>query len=169
MASDNVLPFERRAPPAAPHDLDVPAALARCRAMVDALGRHDLPDEVCEACVIMLLVNLHDLLQRARLLGQPVTFDDQIDQDCDVANVTELVAKCRNAACHVWGRANGGAKAYRFHRIAGDCPRACVIDGRTLGCDHHDDVAIYYGRIRLYLRRHAGRALDELGRLFMGA
>jgi hypothetical protein len=169
MATDNVFPFERRVPPAPPHDLDVPAALARCRAMVATLGRYDLPDEVGEACVIMLLVNLHDLLQRARSLGSPVVFADQVEQNDEIGNITELVAKCRNAACHVWGRASaGGARAFRYNRIAGYCPRAYVIDGKPLGCDYHDDVAIYHGHTRLYLKRHAGRAVDELGRLFLG-
>lgn len=164
MHNDNVIPFERRTPPAPPADLDIHGALARCRAMLSALTRIDLPDEVAEACVIMLLVNLHDLLQRARALGQPPVLHDGGD------DVAELVARCRNAACHVWGRASGGGPhAFRFQRITGLCPSAFTVDGKAYGCEYIDDIAIYYGVTRLYLKRHARRALDALESLFTGA
>jgi hypothetical protein len=170
MAKDNVFPFERRIAPAPPADFDVPGTLARCRAMLSALDGYGLSDEVAEACVVQLLVNLHDLLQRARALGQPLVFNDLVEPLGEVNNITELVAKCRNAACHVWGRRRSegaaGWHAFRFHRIAGYCPRAFAVEGRMLGCDYHDDVAVYYGHHRLYLKRHAGRALDELERVF---
>lgn len=169
MCADNVFPFERRVPPGPPSDFDTAGALRKCRALLKTLGRYDLDDEGFEACIVMLLVNLNDLLHGARLAGRPLLFADFIDQDAGVANVTELIAKCRNAACHVWGRANPGFSAFRFSRVAGYCPRATVVDGKALGCDFHDDVAIYYGSTRFYLHRHAGRAIDELGALFAGA
>jgi hypothetical protein len=166
MCADNVFPFERRVPPSPPRDFDTADALRKCRLLLQTLGRYDLAEESCEACVLMLLVNLHDLLQLARGAGSALTFDEHIDPDAGVANVTELVAKLRNAACHVWGRANSGYNAFRFHRVAGYCPRATLFQSKPIGCDYHDDMAIYYGTTRLYLKRHATRALDELDRLF---
>jgi hypothetical protein len=163
MPADNVFPFERRSPPSPPPDFDVAQAIRKCRALIDTLGQYDLPDETGEACVLMLLVNLHDLLQAAKATGKALTFADHIEPDAEAANITELVAKCRNAACHVWGRSNPGYDAFRFHRIAGYCPRATVVDDKTLGCEYHDDVAIYYGTCRIYLRRHLARALEQLG------
>jgi hypothetical protein len=170
MATDNVLPFERRAAPVPPADFDAPGALARCRAMLAALDGYGLADDVAEACVTMLLVNLHDLLQRARALGQALVFTELVEPLGEVGNITELVAACRNAACHVWGRRRSegarGSKAFHFHRIAGYCPRAFEVDGKMLGCDYYDDVALYYGHHRLYLKRHAARALADLEGLF---
>lgn len=167
MNTDNVFPFERRAPPAPPADFDATASLRTCRSVMQALGQYDLSETVYEACVAMLLVNLHDLLQTARAIGKPLVFAEHIDMKEDAPNITELVARCRNAACHVWTRATASnSTVYRFHRIAGYCPRAMQFDDKTLGCDYHDDVAIYYGRYRLYLRRHAARAIEELTELF---
>lgn len=166
MCADNVFPFERRMPPSPPSDFDSAEALHKCRALMKTLGQYDLPDETYEACVLMLLVNLHDLLQRAKAAGQPVTFTDHIEPDAEVDNVSELVAKSRNAACHVWGRSNASSNAFRFNRVAGYCRHATVFDGKTLGCEFHDDVAIYYGKCRLYLNRHAVRALVALADVF---
>jgi hypothetical protein len=169
MPSDNVFPFERRATPAPPRDFDTGGAIAKCRALVRMMGQYDLPDETCEAGALMLLVNLNDLLQAARMAGQALTFIDHIEPDAEVSNITELAAKCRNAACHVWGSTTPGFDAFRFYRISGYCPRATVIDGKTFGCEFHDDMAIYYGKTRIYLKRHAARALDLLDAIFSGS
>jgi hypothetical protein len=171
MNTDNVFPFERRAPPSPPADFDAARAIRTCRSLMQSLGQYDLSETVYEACVVMLLVNLHDLLQTARAVGRPLVFADYIDPKEDVANITELVAKCRNAACHVWTKqvpAQPGAPSaiYQFYRVAGYCPRATQFVDKVLGCDYHDDVAIYYGRYRLYLKRHVLRAVEELTVLF---
>jgi len=169
MNTDNVFPFERRAPPSPPADFDAGQAIRTCRSLMQSLGQYDLSETVYEACVVMLLVNLHDLLQAARAGGQPLVFSDYIDPKEDASNITELVAKCRNAACHVWPKpAAAQSMVYRFYRVAGYCPRATQLDDKVLGCDYHDDVAIYYGRYRLYLKRHVLRAIDELAGLFNG-
>ena len=177
MNTDNVFPFERRAPPSPPADFDAGQAIRTCRSLMQSLGQYDLSETVYEACVVMLLVNLHDLLQAARATGRPLVFADYIDPREDASNITELVAKCRNAACHVWTRPAPAQPAaqpapqsaiYRFYRVAGYCPRATQLHDKVLGCDYHDDVAIYYGRYRLYLRRHVLRAVEELAVLFDG-
>lgn len=165
MITDNVVPFERRVPPSPPMDFDAAEALRTCRALMQTLGQYDLSEVIYEACAAMLLVNLNDLLQTARSIGRPVDFAEHIDAREDARDVTELVARCRNAACHVWTR-SARSTIYRFHRITGYCPRAMQLDDRTLGCDYHDDVAIYYGGHRLYLKRHAARAIEELALVF---
>jgi hypothetical protein len=165
MITDNVVPFERRAPPGPPADFDAAAALRTCRALMQTLGQYDLSEAIYEACVAMLLVNLNDLLQTARSIGKPVDFADHIDTREEVRDVAELVAKCRNAACHAWTRTSRHTVS-RFHRIAGYCPHAMQLDDKTLGCDYHDDVAVYYGRHRIYLKRHAARAIEELTLVF---
>jgi hypothetical protein len=169
MRSDNVFPFERRATPRPPQDFDTAGAIAKCRALVKMMGQYDLPDETCEAGALMLLVNLNDLLQFARTAGQPLTFADHIEADAAVANISELVAKCRNTACHVWGRSSSGYDAFRFYRVSGYCPRATVFDGKTFGCEFHDDTALYYGKTRIYLKRHIARAVELLGGVFPGS
>ncbi|MEH6435593.1 hypothetical protein [Massilia sp. DD77] len=170
MNTDNVLAFERRAPPSPPADFDAVQAIRTCRSLVQSLGQYDLSEIVYEACVAMLLVNLHDLLQTARAIGKPLVFAEYLDPKEDATNITELVAKCRNAACHVWTKSSATkSTVYRFYRVAGYCPRATVLDDKALGCDYHDDVALYYGRHRLYLKRHVLRAIEELAVVFGGA
>lgn len=170
MTQDNVLAFERRAPPSPPADFNALASIRTCRSLMQSLGQYDLSEIVYEACVAMLLVNLHDLLQTARVIGRPLVFAEYMDPKEDAGNITELVAKCRNAACHVWTKSTSTkSTVYRFYRVAGYCPRATVLDDKPLGCDYHDDVAVYYGRYRLYLKRHVLRAIEELALVFSEA
>ncbi len=166
MGTDNVLPFERRVPPNPPQDFDVRHALRQCEALLKSLGQYQVADDMFEAGMALLLVNLNDLVQRARSVGQPLVFTEHVDTSEDVANISELVTRCRNAACHVWGRSSDISSAsLHFTRISGYYPRATVLDGKVLGCDFHDDIAVYYGRYRIYLNRHIGRAVRELARL----
>lgn len=170
MNHHNVFPFERRAAPSPPTDFDPTQTLRTCRSLMQALAQYDLTEVAYEACITMLLINLHDLLQAARSLGKPVLFSDHIDLQEDASNITELVAKCRNAACHVWIKpASAQASVYRFCRVVGYRPDAGELDGKPLGCDYEDDVAVYYGRYRLYLKRHVRRAIDELALIHAGA
>ncbi|OON63302.1 hypothetical protein B0920_07870 [Massilia sp. KIM] len=170
MSPDNIVPFERRAPPSPPPDFDPVHALRTCRSLMQALGQYELTEVAYEACITMLMINLHDLLQAARTLGKPLVFDEHIDAGEDAANITELVARCRNAACHVWVRpATLPASAYRFRRVRGGAPATPQAGDGYPACAFEDDVALYYGRYRLYLKRHVRRAIEELAPLFAPA
>lgn len=117
-----------------------------------------------EAAITSLLINLNDLLQKAKDVGSRVAFQDDVDVPGNpTADVTDLINKARNAACHLpsalqsvgWGR-------IRMNVYIGYCPRALVTPTETYGCDYADDVAVQYGPLRVYIGRHILRALIEV-------
>ena len=113
--------------------------------------------------VIYLLILLNELLQRASSLGKRVDFLEDIDQSRRSMDVTDLVNNCRNAACHIGsplGRVDDDV--FRFNVVTGAMPGAYQFRDETFGTDYADDTAIFYGYNRLYLGRHAFRALSEV-------
>ncbi|WP_454825348.1 hypothetical protein [Paraburkholderia xenovorans] len=116
-----------------------------------------------EPAVVFLLINLNDLLQKADDSGHRVTFNDYIGASAGINDVTTLVNKCRNAACHIGSsESNIDTNVFKFTVVVGEVPNAMRIGEHIYGCDFADDIAIFYGKNRLYLRRHAQRALDEV-------
>ncbi|WP_241300562.1 hypothetical protein [Burkholderia stabilis] len=115
-----------------------------------------------QAAVVQMLICLNDLLQKASKDKVRVNFVDQVQEG--VGDVTDLVSKCRNAACHIdsslcdveFGR-------YRFGVLIGRGDGVIVGDRPVIESEFDDDVAIFFGTTRLYLRRHAFRALREVG------
>lgn len=117
----------------------------------------------------MLLVNLSDLAAKAKAEGRRLTFSEDVDITEDINDVTDLISKLRNAACHVRSKSrNIGESAFYFNRFFGYFPKIIEKQGVFYGCDFADDVAVYYGQYRFYLKRHASRAVEELSRIFAG-
>jgi hypothetical protein len=57
-----------------------------------------------------------------------------------------------------------GLGKFTFNVIAGLAPSAFNLNGVKLGSDFADDIAIYYGEKRIYLRRHLLAALEAVVR-----
>ncbi|UOK70157.1 hypothetical protein [Ancylobacter polymorphus] len=114
--------------------------------------------------ITFILIHLNDVLQKASKLGRRITFKDDVGRHKDV---TELIRVARNACCHISSPEHliDGNK-FTFNLIAGICPDAIVIDGRSFGCEYNDDAAIYYGATRVYLKRHIVRAINEVTMVF---
>ncbi len=112
--------------------------------------------------IVFMLILLNDLLQKAKSSGSRIAFRDDINQQARVMDVTDLVNNCRNAACHLastLSRVEAGV--FRFNVVPGRQPNAIRLGNETFGSDYDDDIAIFYGANRLYLKRHAVRAFLE--------
>ena len=118
-----------------------------------------------ESVFIEVMVKLKDLLHFLNQLGRRVDFTHDVPED--IGDVTDLVAKVRNAACHeTSGDRRVGEITFVFNRIFGGIRHAVTLPtGDVLGSDYQDDVAFYYGSLRIYLKRHIFRAVDEIKNL----
>ena len=122
-----------------------------------------------KSAVIHLLIVLNDLLQKADDGGHRISFADDISPADDIKDVTTLVNKCRNAACHIPSKEKVfEGNTFDFNVFVGKAPNAMVVNGVTFGCDYEDDIAVQFGSRRLYLRRHAIRAFQEVTAVLRG-
>lgn len=121
--------------------------------------------------ITKLLILLSDLLKAADKIGRRCTFNDDIlvideQMASKIKDVTDLIIRCRAAACHI----TSGNQLFETNKL-----QMCVavgkgqmisINGKTLGSDYRDDIAIIWGPMRLYIRRHVMRAYEYVVPLF---
>jgi len=148
--------------PASDPRFEIWANLTRCQRLLatGVLSRRD--DPLFEAAVTTILIGLNDLLQKADRLNMRVDFKDNVDQIVGKErDVTDLISICRNAACHITSPLNTlGGMSFVFNTVRGKYPSALNINGAAIGCDFEDDMAIYWGSTRLYLKRHLLSSLE---------
>lgn len=147
---------------------DIERSVKKCRQIFDSqifstgiAGSH-----LFEASLTLLLINLSDLLQKARIDGRRIAFVEDVDIG-EGKDVTDLIAAARNAACHISSPIHKiDAGKFTLNVIAGRNPNAFRVNGVSYGSDYADDVAVYYGQIRLYIGRHLLRALIEVSHVY---
>ncbi|MEW5805172.1 MAG: hypothetical protein AB1721_00350 [Patescibacteria group bacterium] len=116
-----------------------------------------------ESAFIEILIRLHDLLQLCDSSGKRITFTDDVDTQNGVNDVTDLVSKLRNAACHVRsGNRRIDTNTFVFNRFIGRVPNGIRMGEVVMGCNYKDDIAFYYGPYRIYLNRHIKRLINEI-------
>ncbi|WP_343661113.1 hypothetical protein [Ralstonia sp.] len=146
---------------------DIGYLLSRCMSIFNlgALNVEEARSVLYEASVTQLLIWLNDLLQRADDDGKRIKFTDDIAPA--IGDVTDLISKLRNAACHIRSKNSDVAlNTVRFCVVHGKRPKSMVIRDVVLGCDYEDDSAVFFGQYRLYMRRHALRAVEELAKAY---
>lgn len=146
---------------------DISSSISKCIKLFDSgiISPEHMNSPLFEAAVIQLLINMSDLLAKARVDGKRVNFTDDVVGELDV---TELVRRCRNAACHISTGEHmiEDLGKFTFNVVAGKMPQAMEMNGVCYGSDYEDDIAVYYGDKRVYLRRHLLRALDSVIKIY---
>ena len=117
-----------------------------------------------QSAFIEILIRLNDLLQFLKGKGQEIDFTDDVKVTEEITDITDLVRKLRNAACHdrTSGESDVGSNRFVFNRIVGKSPRAIQIGNLVIGSEYDDDIAYFYGDKLIYLHRHIGRLLNEI-------
>lgn len=138
----------------------------RCNALFGS-GAFDKYFFFNQSVLTEILIRLNHVLQKMDKNNNRIAWDDDVKPDGDVRDVTDLICKLRNAACHIESEENyinnnTIRTKFTFNTAAGKCPTAYQIGEDTFGCEYSDDVAFYYGDKRIYLIRHIKRLLDEL-------
>ncbi len=116
-----------------------------------------------QSAFIELMICMRDLLYKAEKYGKRIDFKDDIMVNDYVKDITDAVKAIRDACCHI----NAFQRNYDDHNNRGSFNvMYCKCKPVKLGSfemysDYNDDVAYYYGNIRLYLNRHIKRAFQE--------
>ncbi|WP_186200854.1 hypothetical protein [Burkholderia gladioli] len=148
-------------------DVIIESAYRNCEGLVNALGDIRLVGTpFFEPSFVFVIINLNELLQRASSEKRRVSFTDFVDMVDGVDDVTTLINHIRQAVCHIHSPQNNLGKAYfRFNSVAGK-RKFGRVDDVLIECEFEDDVAFFYGKKRVYLRRHIVRALKEVGDIY---
>lgn len=148
---------------------DIESSVRRCSEIFESgiFGNKTVRHPLFEPAVTFVVIHLSDLLQKANFDGRRVSFADDMVVSDSVSDVTELLRVCRNAVCHIpSGEHLIDIGKFSFCGVAGNHPEAFLMNETTYGCDFEDDIAVFFGGTRLYLRRHVMRALDEITEIY---
>jgi hypothetical protein len=112
---------------------------------------------------IDLIICLRDLLHKTEKYTQRVSFTEDVLTNEYVKDVTDAITAARDACCHIDSFKRlfddrGGRSSYMV--VYGKCTLATLGD-LELKSDYDDDIAVFFGKNRLYFRRHITKAFDD--------
>lgn len=120
---------------------------------------------LAQSALVELLIRFNDILQFLSSKKLRINFKDDVKGE-GVSDVTVLVNKPRNAACHerTSGENNFSNSRFVYCKFLGGA-KIQMPDGNLYGSDYPDDIAFFYGDKRIYLNRHIRRLLEEIEKI----
>lgn len=116
-----------------------------------------------KSAFIELMICLRDLMYKTENHAQRIDFTDDVLTNEYVKDVTDAITAVRDACCHINSfkkrfddRGNRGSYIIAY----GECNVGTIGD-IELKSEYQDDIAVFYGRNRLYFSRHILRAFNE--------
>ncbi len=116
-----------------------------------------------QSAFIELMICLRDLMAKVEKYGKKISFQDDVLENEYVHNVSDAIRAIRDACCHIdsFKRHFDENKNRGSFMVAyGKCNLAKIGD-LELKSEYEDDAAVFYGKNRLYFRRHIIRAFEE--------
>jgi hypothetical protein len=145
---------------------DIQNSIRKCQDLFNCgiFSSSGIANPLFESAVVTLLINLNDLLGKSNKDGMRIAFTEEVEATEKISDVTDLIRECRNAACHIGSGEHlfEGLGKFTFNVVSGFSPNAFNLKGVQLGCNFADDIAVYYGEKRIYLRRHLLRSLEAV-------
>ena len=125
----------------------------------------DLQNPFVKSAFIEVLICMRDLMYKVERYASRIDFtDDIVTIPGKVVDVTDLVLYVRNAVCHPeseYHYVDVSNKIKASYNIAyGKCNLLQMGD-IIIGSDYEDDVCFFFGKQKIYLKRHIIRALKE--------
>ena len=120
-----------------------------------------------QSAFIDLMICLRDLVHKTEKYSQRIAFTDDVLTNKYVKDITDAITAVRDACCHIDSFKNlfddhGNRGSHVVVRGKGTLG---IINDIELKSDYADDIAIFYGKNRLYLKRHIVRAFNEAQKL----
>jgi hypothetical protein len=112
---------------------------------------------------IELMICLRDLLSKTEKYAKRISFTDDVILNQYVNDVTDAITAVRDACCHINSfkrlfddRGNRGSFNIAYGKV-----KLMKIDDLELKSDYEDEIAFFYGKNRLYMKRHIIRAFNK--------
>lgn len=116
-----------------------------------------------QSAFIELIICLRDLLAKVEKYGKRISFKDDVLENEYVHDISDAIRSVRDACCHIdsFKRHFDGNKNRGSFLVAyGKCNLVHIGD-LELKSEYEDDVAVFYGKNRLYMKRHVIRSFEE--------
>lgn len=117
-----------------------------------------------QSAIVEMLVNLKDLMEKAKMFGSRINFTDDINVMPHVRDVTDTITYMRDCGCHLHipqhflDETKQVGLSFLLFYGSGFGPE---INGVRIGSDYDDEFMLAMGTQKLYLGRHVLRAYEE--------
>jgi len=141
---------------------DLNMEVERCKKIVNLLNSNCI---CAESVFIEILIRLALVLGKLKTMGHEISWKEDLQSKAEISNISDLVREMRNAACHIESNSRSvdeSATKSVFNRIVGNRTNGIKINTVELNCEYDNDVALFYGNLRIYLNRHINKLLDNL-------
>lgn len=115
------------------------------------------------SALIELLIVARDLTHKSYLKGHEVNFIDDVAVKGKVTNVSMLIKYARDAVCHIDSDNHKSIESdsvFSFNTMFGK-GKLASINGVDFSSDYQDDICVFFGDQKIYIKRHILRAIDE--------
>ena len=109
------------------------------------------------------MICLRDLLSKTEKYAKRISFSEDVMTNEYVHDITDAISAVRDACCHINSfkrlfddKGNRGSFIVNYGK-----GNLFKINDLELKSDYVDDIAFFYGKNRLYLKRHIIRAFKE--------
>ncbi len=112
-----------------------------------------------QSAFIELMICLCDLMHMTEKYAKRIAFTDDILVNSYIKDVTDAITAVRDACCHIDSfddRGNRGSFMVTYGKW--NLARIDELEPRS---EYDDDIAMFYGKNRLYFKRHIVRAFNE--------
>ncbi|HCH7886556.1 TPA: hypothetical protein ACPYUI_003457 [Raoultella ornithinolytica] len=110
-----------------------------------------------------LLILTRDITFKSYKLGNEIDFTDDVNVTNKITNVSMLIKYSRDAACHIDSDNHTSIETgvnFSFN-VAFGKGTVAVINNVHFTSDYDDDVCVFIGDQKIYLKRHIYRAANE--------
>lgn len=150
---------------------DIETNFRRIEAIFDSniFSGENLQNPLLQSALVELLIRLRDLMAKSRIHAERVTFDDDINKNVDINDVTDLIKFIRDAVCHVDSENHYMEDGEGSKKLRARLSFNIMFGQGTLGqineiefkSDYEDDVCFFFGSQKIYLNRHIKRAYEK--------
>jgi len=131
----------------------------------DIFSPHNARHPLMRSAFIEILICLRDLMAKTNNLNLRIDFTDDVLISPDVKDVTDLIKFVRDALCHIDSKNHFVAPGIKAtFNVAYGKTIMLTVDEFDIASDYDDDVCFFFGRHRIYLKRHIVRAFEEVKR-----
>ena len=143
-------------------DMDIEFTLRELDSIFATKVFEDQSHPLLVSAVTRCLIGLNDLLQKAHDEGRRIDVTDHIIESEGIRDLTDLISKARNACCHIGSGLHRDGPWKITWNIGSGKGLVATVDDVPLTNEFDDEIAIFFGRLRIYLRRHLQRAFEEV-------
>uniref|UniRef100_UPI0037BE2461 hypothetical protein n=1 Tax=Escherichia coli TaxID=562 RepID=UPI0037BE2461 len=146
---------------------DISSSINDVKKLIDT-GVFNQSNPLFKPALIQLLILARDLTYKSFKLGKTIDFTDDVKVSGKVTDVTMLIKYCRDAACHIDSDNHLSIESnvlFSFNVCFGKANIAQIGDTQ-FSSEYDDDICIFFGDQKIYLKRHILRAIREAEAFF---